>query len=256
MATRTWNGGGNDGDWDNTSNWEGGNKPGASDDVVIAVGADAIVDGLDQSSITVASLSITFGQNIGTAAASLEINVSGECLVAGRGSSYKIDGDIGVLKIQLPPSSECSLVGGTTTSCDLVSGNLAIEANATVTSMFVNGGSATALAGTVFTALTVNSGSMDSTRGATTAYVASGRLIAKGSGAWATAFLFMGGIFDIRTSGTIGTLNANSGSTTLIKNSTVQPTVTTLNQRGTADVQKNAAGITLSPGTEYIAAAG
>lgn len=256
MATRTWTGAAEDGDWDNTGNWSGGSKPSNGDDVIIAQGGDAIVDGLNQSSVAVASLTVTFGQNIGTAAANLQIDVTGECLIAGRGTSYKINGDIGTLVVQLPTSSTCYIAGGTTTSCDLISGNLQIEAAATVTSMYVNGGDAVALAGTVFTTLVVNSGSMDSTRGATTTYVNNGRLIAKGSGAWTTVWLFVGGIFDIRTSGTITTLNANSGSNTIIKNSTVQPTMTNLNQRGTAKVQFNASGITLAPSNEFVAAAG
>lgn len=255
MATTQWTDGGNDGDWSNSSNWDNG-VPVDTNDVIIAVGDRAITTGISQSAVTLASLTVTFGHNIGTSSADLEINVTGTCTIAGRGSSYKIDGDIGTLVIQLPPSSTCSLVDGTTTSCDLISGNLDIAANATVTTMYVNGGVAEALAGTVFTTLVVNSGSMDSTRGATTTTVCNGRLIAKGSGAWSTVLLVQGAIFDVRTSGTIGTLNANSGSQTIIRNSTVQPAMTTLNQRGTAYVQKNAAGITLAPGTEFVAAAG
>ncbi len=255
MATKIWTGGASNGDWTDAGNWSGG-VPVNGDDVFIPEGAEAITTNLGQSAVTLDSLTVTFAQDIGTAAASLEINVSGVCTIAGRGSTYKINGTIADLVVQLPESATCYLSGGTTADADLVSGNLQIEAAATVTNLYANGGSVTALAGTVFTFLGVNGAQVETLRGATTAHVVNGRLIVQGTSAWTTVFGWQGGILDIRTTGTMAAVDMNSGSQLLIMNATQDPAVTNLFIRGTANVQRNARGISLNPTTtsEFAAA--
>ena len=71
MATKTWlgNDAGNIGDWDTADNWNPSGVPIAADDVIFANNSQDVLDGLDQSAIALATLTIdqSYTGNIGNA---------------------------------------------------------------------------------------------------------------------------------------------------------------------------------------------
>jgi len=251
MATVKWTGGGNDGNWNTTSNWSTGSVPANGDDVIIAEGDEAITAGLDQSSVTLDSLTITANINIGSAASALQIDVTNDCVVAGRGEFYKLDGAIGTVITQLPASSTLYLAGGTTTTLEHVSGRGVIESGAVVTNAYVNGGFVQAFDnGTGFTLLEVNNATVLEERGGTTARVAgNARLAPMLDGAWTTISAFAGSVLDVQTTGTLATVNINSGARLIISNAREDPTITMLNVRGSGTWQSSSSGVSLTPGT-------
>lgn len=98
MATLIWDGS-TDGDWNTAANWDTGAVPVDGDDVIFN-GADNtqnITSVLTtQGAIDLASLTIlaSFTKDIGTAAAPLEIEISGDLLIEGTGNYYIQSGSL------------------------------------------------------------------------------------------------------------------------------------------------------------------
>jgi hypothetical protein len=135
MATVTWTGGANDGNWATGGNWSGAAAPSSTDDVFLLTTSQDITLGLNQSAITLASLTISrgFGGSIGSASAPLQINVSGTLTYAGSGSYAKINGTIATANIDRTGSGTFYLSGGTWTTTTVSAGRVLVDGAAVLT---------------------------------------------------------------------------------------------------------------------------
>lgn len=248
MAIVIWTDGGNDGDWSDTSNWSTGSVPVSNDDVIIPLGSNNIIAGLNQAAVALDTLQVTAPINIGNTGSSLQIDVDEEMIIAGRGEMYKFDGNFGVVTNQIPGAGTLYLDSGTTTTLVQISGNCEATNTGIVTTAIVSGGRLRSYdAATGFTSLVVNGGRVLDERGGTTANVATGRLTALLDSPWTTINVYNSGELDLQTTGTLATVNVYSGSNVIIGNAIRNPVITTLNAYGPSKIQKSAFGITLAP---------
>ena len=94
MAQKIWVGtdSGNEGDYSVAANWNPTGVPTDADDVLIGPGGtQPILAGLNQSSVTLASLSVTAdrgGSAIGSADNYLQVGVSGDLVLNGKGRTF------------------------------------------------------------------------------------------------------------------------------------------------------------------------
>ena len=144
-------------DWSSTANWAltyggatGAAIPAAADAVYVVGGTYSVTAGLNQSAITVASLSIldgyggaASGLTIGDDSNPLQINVTNSLTIANRRLLYsKWSGTIGTLDLQTLGQGRCYLSAGPVTTCLQGDGYLEVADAAKVTNYSTAGGSA------------------------------------------------------------------------------------------------------------------
>lgn len=173
MATKYWTNANANGDWSVAGNWSPSGVPVTGDDVFIEQGSDAIIAGLNQTAVNLASLRISFMGSIGTSTTPLTISCSGNVVITGGGSMYKINaGTSGISKLIFNPkmNSNCFLGGGTFTTVEAARvGLLDIDAACVVTNLYANGCGITIGANATAITLIENTLSvMQSYRGVTT----------------------------------------------------------------------------------------
>lgn len=96
MALNNWTGAANDGNWATGGNWSLGSAPVATNDVTILTGSVPITLGLNQSAVTIASLTISglFAATIASTAAiplPLQIGVSGNVIINTTSTNISLD---------------------------------------------------------------------------------------------------------------------------------------------------------------------
>lgn len=251
MATRTW--AGDDAttpnSWSVAGNWEEGSVPVSTDDVYIPANSAAITAGLNQSAVTLNSLTVNSGfiQNIGTSDGALQIGVAAGTnvfLSPSGGTQYFDFGsstcDIEVLNTGGAAAglSAVYIVGTALDVVTLYNGNLGVARlpgeSSTITSLNQNGGSMVVGDGATVTTLKVQGGSCTNYAGSTTTTIYSGTINAP-KGANATVNV-TGGNFRSSSSSTITTLNLNGGVADFSVGS-VPRTVTTVNVNAERDCQ-------------------
>jgi hypothetical protein len=223
MATRIWSGDDatTPNDWSVTGNWEGGVVPVSTDDVYIPAGSASITAGLNQSAVTLTSLTIEqgFDQNIGSSDGYLQVGTS----------ALSVDCDGGEQYIDVGASTPSPVIENTGSSS---SGTRAFNIlGSAIGTLSVNGGSVgVAIAGdetSTVTTIRLLDGDLYVGEGTTltTLYVSGGAAL---QGCSSTTTEIHGGSIETIRSGTISTLNVYGGSAT--PNSS--GTITTLNLYG------------------------
>lgn len=253
MASIYWVGTAADGDWNTTTNWSGSVVPVTSDDVTIDRTTDNIVLNLDQSAVTLASLTITnsFEGTIGNAPdASLEyLQIGATVLTIGDGvgnGSQRINIDLAAVV------TTCDIKSANSTGTDFPKAPLRIKANnssnvfqiagenstvgfndepdlssqALGAITVINGNNIAFGVGSSYTSLDVYDGNVVSEETSGTVKIANGTLRLEGSGAIATV-IQTGGNVESNTTGTITTYTARGGTLDLQKSSFAR-TITTL----------------------------
>lgn len=241
MATRIWSGDDSTTpyDWSVTGNWEGGVVPVSTDDVYIPAGSQKITAGLNQSAVTLNSLTIELGfdQDIGSDAGSLQIATDDLTMHTSGGQQF-LDLGSNAVSPEIRGSSSAgtgeraiNLIGTGIGTLNVSGGSVGLavagDETATVTTLRVLGGNVLIGGGVTLTTLYQRGGSVFQDCGSTTTEVQGGTLTTRGSGAVATLNAY-GGECVLNSSGTITTLNAYGG-TVNFNQSPVARTVTTLN---------------------------
>lgn len=212
MGTVKWTGGAGDGNWDSVGNWDTGAKPVNSDDVIIGTGSISITAGLNQSGVTLTSLTITSGYSgsIGTVGTPLQIS-STTVTVGGRGALYNLNGTYTDVYANIVGQVQLSIAGGTTTNLYAgMGGVVTISSSAVVTNARI--GAAIVTAGYNATAFTLaeisGSGMLTSARAATTMRVDNGATsVVTGSATITTLDVSSLANHKHRSTGTITTAN-------------------------------------------------
>ena len=249
MATRTW--AGDDAttpyDWSVAGNWVEGSVPVSTDDVVIPAGSQKITAGLNQSAVTLNSLTVNSGyvQSIGASSGALQVAVAtgtNVFLSPTGGTQYFDFGasavDVEVLGTGSPSTgfSAVNVVGSALDVVTLYNGSLGIARiageTATVTTLNVNAGALYTGSGATVTNLNSYGGSTANYSGATTIKIYGGTVNAP-QGTNATVNV-IGGTFRSSSSSTITTLNLDAGLADFSVGS-VPRTVTTVNVAGERD---------------------
>ena len=262
MATRTWAGDNatTPNDWSVAGNWEEGSVPVSTDDVYIPAGSAAITAGLNQSAVTLGSLTINSGfiQNIGSATGALQVGVAAgtNVFLSPTGGSQYLDFgastcDVEVLSTGTATTglSAVNVVGTALDVVTLYSGSLGVARNpgeaAAVTALNVNNGSLVVGDGGTITTLTVLGGNCTNYAGSTTTTAYGGTVNApKGTN---TTVNVTGGIFRSSSSSTITTLNLNRGTADFSVGS-VPRTVTTanVNAEGACELNYDSSVVTVT----------
>jgi hypothetical protein len=238
VATVTWDGSANDGNWGTASNWDTGAAPVTGDDVVIKSTNQNITAGLNQTAVDLASLTITEGYtgSIGNAGSSLTISCSGTVTITAKGTIRLTAGsaDITTLKVLAAGPEGFFLNGGTTTTVHSgPTGILNISADAVVTNYY--GGGMTAIAGasgTAFTLVEIAAGSIYSDRTAATLRLLGDgcRAVIRRAAAISTAaYVGNGSTYQHNSSGTITLIWVYSGGVATAFDATSNFTVTNSN---------------------------
>ena len=242
MAVRTWSG--NDSttpySWAVAGNWEEGSVPVNSDEVVIPAGSQKITAGLNQSSVTLAGLTIEVGydQDIGSSTGYLQIGLSAAASLQTTSGQQFLDFGSSNVNIEVLGSGSAStgqnainLVGSNLATVSIIGGSVgiatALAKSATVATLRVLGGSVWCGANVTLTTLNLYGGSVLQQCSSTTSTVYGGTLSTKGSGTITTGNLYAG-TMRLNSTGTITTLNAYGGSV-FLDGSGLARTITTLN---------------------------
>jgi hypothetical protein len=254
MATVTWTGGGNDGDWDNEVNWSTGTVPVDSDDVILDAGSRDIVDGLNQSAVTLTSLTIRPGYtgSIGANGTSLQISAT-TLSYSGGGEFININGTFTTAEFSPPGAGEWSLTGGTTTTLRVLGGQGYVAAATVVTNL----DAAHALAlnmeanATDMTTCTVRSGQVTTKRDIDDGDVRGGTLtLIEDANVDGTLEVASGGRVIKQSGGAIATIRLDPGARYSMAGATKPTAITTAHVYAGAQFQKSYGVIKTSVTTE------
>lgn len=248
MASRYWTGGANNGTWNDNNNWsdtEGGASgstfPDDTNDVFVQATNQAI-SGLATGK-AFASLTVSFGGTLGTAATPLTFTCTGAVTIrTGTGTHYlaaTAAGTIVTTNVRETGTGKVFLGGSGSYTTINVGSNCTVDlgSSAACTTFQQSGGASTIANHTTdLTTLTISGGSCDCIRPATTANVG-GTLKTKGvDAAITTANVFPGGKLLHWSSSTIGTSVVYPGGTATAVGS---PYVCTVTNRTSYEGSKN-----------------
>lgn len=227
MATKIWKTTAN-GDWGTTGNWTGG-TPTTGDDVYIPAGTPAITAGLNQSAVSLGAVYFQAGYTnaVASSAAYLQLTCTAFSF-AGTGQAYidlggstigpivtaSANGTTGVAGLYLKGSALTTLYasGG-----NIALAGLAGETSTVATVRISQPGTVVTLgSGVSLTTNQVSGGTLYCNCAFTTSKVYGGTFWHLGTGAGTTITITGGFSYPI-SSGTIGTYNANGGSTDTTK---------------------------------------
>jgi hypothetical protein len=259
MSQRTWTGA-TSGDWAVTGNWQEGSVPINGDDVVIPAGSVSITASLNQSAVTLNSLTILSAYTglIGLATTYLQIGAA-TCTIGGASGSSQagsgsqrlmlnfgaaqmtttilgtcnVSADAGLEPIRILGSHASNKLYMVGTGRVGVATTLTSE-TATLTEFNVSGGGSLLNlgAGCTLTTGNISAGTATARSAMTTLTMAGGTLTTTGSGAIATATLRGAApTFYSNSTGTITTFNLYTGVADFSGNPAAR-TLTTLNQWG------------------------
>ena len=241
MAIRIW--AGNDAtppyDWSVTGNWQGGTVPVSTDDVYIPAGSAKITAGLNQSAVSLSSLTIQEGydQDIGSATGYLQIGTSSLVVDSSGGQQFinlgssSVSPEIRGTGTAGTGERALNLLGSAIATLSVNAGSVGVaiagDETSTVTTARVLTGNLLLGSGVTLTTLYQRGGSVDQRCASTTSELQGGTLETSNSGTMTTANVY-GGTLISNSSGTVTTLNAYGGSVDF-NQSSVARTVTTLN---------------------------
>ena len=225
MATRIWSG--DDAttpyDWSVTGNWQGGTVPVSTDDVYIPAGSAKITAGLNQSSVSLNSLTIQEGydRDIGSATGYLQIG-TGSLVIDSAGGQQFIDVGSSAVSPEIRGTGTAgigaravNLLGSAIATLSVNAGSVGVaiagDATSTIATARVLSGDLLLGKGVTLTTLYQRGGSVDQHCASTLSELQGGTLETAGSGAISTVSIF-GGTFISNSSGTVTTLNAYGGS--------------------------------------------
>ena len=242
MATKLWLGddAGNEGDWGVAANWSPVNVPINGDDVILQHSSQSVTGTLDQSAVTLDSLTIdqTFTGDIGTAAAYLKIGATVVTIGKAEGEASTPAGST-MLKLDLHTAATTATVHNTGQSAEtgrqalrllmvnaanilsVLKGSVSVAADAgevstlaTLNMSFVEGveSDADVVIGSGVTLATVNKtgGTLALQCAVTTLTNRAGSFRTSGVGAITTANMYSGSA-DLNATGAVTTLNGYGG---------------------------------------------
>ncbi len=283
MATKLWVGTDTPGDWSVAANWSPSGVPIAADDVFLTNSSQAVDLGLDQSLVTLASLTIdqSFTGNVGTIAAYLQISAT-VCTI---GNNYLTGNPAGsqLIKIDFGSNAAAVSVLNTGVSSDLNLPTARFLCNHASTTIEVRKGkvgiavetgeTSTLLTATVgfvtqrltdadlfigdgvtLTNLNQNGGDVTCQSAFTTATLDNGMLIVVGEGAVTTANV-RGGTYVSNSSGLLGTLNITGGLADFSK-SAIARTVTNAKIDAPGKISFDSSIVTFTNNIEQFSASG
>lgn len=254
MATVTWTGGSNDGNWSTGGNWSGASAPTTSDDVVINSTSQniSIVPGTAPSvgnSFTSLTITAGFTGSIGGGSTgSLNVNATTVTVSMGGQFIYMSAAAVGITTLNLDSTGAGTfyLTGGTVTTLYAgPSGQLQVGGSATVTTLFGCGMTMLVAAGT---STTISSaGILASSRNVTTLNVHPGGVaVLKDSSTAGTINTYGNGRVNYLSSGTITTLNLFPNSRFDVAGGQKSFTITNTNRYAGAVLDKTAQGVTIT----------
>jgi hypothetical protein len=243
----------NPGDWNTAANWSGGAVPVNGDAVTIdGRGAAAVVYGLNQSAVTLASLTIKLanGNNVGTTTSKLRVGAT-VCNVGEKATDGSRQAGTALVNLDFGTAqTTCTVYGSKNTGTSGLEPVMLAGSHADNALVVHDGivGVATNLPGdtATFATVTVDGGTVNLGAGVTHATVkvlGTGKVAQRAA---STTTEVDGGT--LATDGTflIGTLTANGGRCDLLHRNGGSDCVTTLNLRGGAvDFSGNAAAATV-----------
>jgi len=250
MATRTWAGDDSTtpNSWSVAGNWVENSVPVSTDDVYIPAGSLDITAGLNQSAVTLNSLTIQQGYtgDIGSSAGYLQIGITSgsNVFITASGGTQFIDFGASTTDVSVmgtggasTGNSALNIIGSALDVIDIASGNVGIARppgdTATVTTLRLRGGNLYVADGVTLTTLELSGGSASVYSGGTTVEVFGGTVNLV-EGAYTTVTVWDGTVKS-GTVGTITTLNANGGFVDFSV-SGIPRTVTTANVNAYNDV--------------------
>lgn len=215
MALRTWVGG-TSGAWSTAANWLEGSVPVNSDDVLFTNSAVDVDTGLNQSAVTLTSLTVdqTYTGKWATASTYLQVGVSGTVTLGAKSPTGQGNGS-GRLNLDLGSTTPSLFIqGSASTAADTGMAPIRIKSSGTIVTSAISGGSS-AIADVSGNACTITTLSVTGT--STFVYL--------GVGATVTNLNQNGGVVDLRSANTVtsakiggGTynVNGNAAHTTLL----------------------------------------
>lgn len=239
MASRYWVGSAGDGDWNNVNNWSasssgasGASVPVSTTDVYILDSLSDITGNLNQTSVNLNSLTISFGGTIGTSVSSLVIGVSGTTIVSTTSSRISLSGGTNpIASCKVRYCGNFYAGGGTFTALELGrNGYTNIDPSCVVTTLTGTGMACYAGANaTAITTVNWHSGNLVSDRSIATLneYGPTSNVILNKAAAVSTlANVFGSSSYTHNSSGTITNIKVGVGSKATAKGSIYPLTVT------------------------------
>ena len=242
MAVRTWSGGDatTPYDWSVAGNWQEAAVPVSTDEVVIPAGSQKITAGLNQSSVTLAGLTIEVGydQNIGSSSGYLQIGLSAAASIQTTSGQQYLDFGSSNVNVEVLGSGSAStgqnainLIGSNLATVSIIGGSVgiatALSKSATIATLRILGGSVWCGENVTLTTIDLYGGSVLQQCSSTTSTVYGGTLSTKSTGTITTGNVY-DGTLRLNSTGTITTLNAYGGSV-FLDGSGLARTITTLN---------------------------
>lgn len=248
MATKTWTGGANDGNWATAGNWTP-SAPAGGDDVIIDRTNQDITAGL-ATGISIASLTVTqgYGGRIGTSSTALTFTgITGTAVLSGTGQFIKLGSSGTIATTVVNSSGMVYLTAGTFTTIIGVT-PYEVDAAAVVTTLNNQGGFGTlGYNATAITTLNNSAGTVNCGRSITTINSSAVTRCTLASSI-TTANALKGSILYFNSTGNITTYNGYAGSFYSAAEATqataAGATVTTFNLYGDARIMLYGQGVT------------
>lgn len=162
MATKTFTGAANDGDWSNAANWSPGVPTSGNDVVVSNIGQDITAGHTAYSAVNPASFTVTQGYTgrLGSNSASIQFGTITTLRYAGGGEYGKVNATVTTAHLDHTGDGTFFIADGTWTTVNCSGGKVEKDGAATVTTLNNAGAAFIAYKGNAFTTIYNGAGSL------------------------------------------------------------------------------------------------